>query len=115
MKRTTGALLLLALLAGAGCGGEGTAPDAERALSRDAFVAAYLDLRLAALRTPEAEIRPEDRAEVLARHGVTEEDLLRFVEVHGGEVELMKTVWDEVQARLDSIRFPAADTSNSGG
>jgi hypothetical protein len=70
------------------------------AIDRQVFVDTYVDLRTAALANPNGQIRPEQRDSVLARHDVTEEQLLRFAEVHGRDVEFMSAVWGEVENRL---------------
>lgn len=85
-----------ALLSVASCGG-----GAEAAVSRETFVEAYVDLRRAALRSPGVVISPAARDSVLALHEVTEEELLRFAEVHGTDVEYMAGVWADVEARLE--------------
>lgn len=105
-------MLLVPLLAA--CGDDGAAPSAADAetISRDVFVATYVDLRLTALRSGSEEISPSARDEVLARHGVTPEDLLEFVEIHGDRVQYMKELWNEVETRIDSIRDPDDTTSS---
>jgi len=107
-------LLLAVLPLSAGCGDDGAAPaagDAET-VPRETFVATYVDLRLQVLRSGAEEIDPEARERILSRHGVTGDELLRFVEVHGDDVRLMNEIWTEVQTRIDSIRN-AGDTASS--
>jgi hypothetical protein len=82
------------LLLSAACRGD------DGAIDRQVFVDTYVDLRTAALANPGGQIRPEQRDSVLALHGVTEEQLLRFAEVHGPDVEYMSAVWGEVENRL---------------
>jgi hypothetical protein len=84
----------MVLLASAGCRGS---PDT---IDRQVFVDTYVELRTTALANLTGQIRPDERDSVLARHGVTEEDLLRFAEVHGRDVEFMAEVWAEVETRL---------------
>lgn len=74
-------------------------------LDREAFIATYVELRATAVRRGTAELSDADRSEVLARMGVTEEALLAFVEAHGEDVDFMRSVWDEVEGRLDAIRI----------
>lgn len=73
-------------------------------MDREAFIATYVDLRAAAIRAEDHRLSDELRSEILARHGVTEEGLLAFAEVHGGDVTFMRDVWDEVEERLDAAR-----------
>ncbi len=74
------------------------------ALDREVFIATYVDLRAAAIRAEGMVLSDAERAEVLARHGVTEEQLVDFARLHGQDVEFMRTVWDEVEARMDGER-----------
>lgn len=104
-----GRALAIALLMGIGvvaCG------DSERTdvIDRETFIDTYVDLRIAALDTDSARIGAADREAILARHGVSEDDLVEFVEVYGSELEVMRDVWNEVEVRMD--RTPeAADES----
>lgn len=81
------------------------------AIDRETFVSTYVDLRLAALRSPAGTISDERRAEVLRRHGVERDDLLRFVEVHGDRPEFMRGVWAEAEERIERAR-EAGDTAS---
>lgn len=99
------ALLLWIPAAGCGQGGEAPETAAPGTVERELFVAAYVDLREAAL-LHGGELPDSLRAAVLARHGVTGDDLLRFAEVHGDEVRYMDEVWSEIEARLEARRVP---------
>jgi hypothetical protein len=88
-------LLLAVLFAVAACGGA-----EPQAIDRETFVQTYVDLRKAALQNMDRQLKPTQRDEVLSRHGVSEEDLLGFVDVHGRDVDYMASVWGEVEARL---------------
>ena len=79
-------------------------------MDRQVFVDTYVDLRTAALANPGGQIRPEQRDSVLARHGVTEDDLVNFAEVHGRNVEYMAEVWGEVENRLMPPETPPVPT-----
>jgi len=70
-------------------------------ISVDVFVDTYVDLRVAGLsRVPSQDsISPGDRERILAEHGVSAEDLLEFVEVHGPNVPFIGSVWDSVEVR----------------
>lgn len=101
------ATALAALVVLASCAGDVPA-DGAPSLDRETFIATYVDLRTEAVRTGAAELATEARIAVLERHGVSEEDLLGFVEAHGEDVDFMRAVWDEVEARLDAARIQTA-------
>ena len=75
----------------------------ESLVPRADFVDAYVDLRVSALRREDRTLTDSARAAVLARHGVTEDQLLEFASAHGGDLEFMRDLWNEVEARLDSV------------
>lgn len=117
--RTRSAIVALAVLlclqvATASCGDPGSGPGGgeEETISRDTFVSTYVDLRIAALRDTTAAIGAEERERILREHGVTREDLLRFVEIHGQRPAFMRQVWVEVDERIRRAR-QARDTTSS--
>ena len=93
------------LVVAAACGGDGTEPDESAAISRELFVATYVDLRVAAVTNPEGSIDGTSKAAILEQHGVTEDDLLEFGEVHGVRVRYMHDVWNEVDQALEDLRM----------
>lgn len=96
--------LLGAFLLPAACG-TGNPPTAPQTITPAVFVATYVDLRLAVLGGEEPKRMTDSlRAAVLARHGVTEEDLLDFAKIHGSDPTFMKAVWDSVEERLNATR-----------
>ncbi|HUP53740.1 MAG TPA: hypothetical protein VM198_14765 [Longimicrobiales bacterium] len=99
------AVLLAACALAAACGAPGAGT-----IDREIFIEAYVELRLAALQSEDFEVAPEQRAEILARHGVDKEGLLRFADVHGRDVDFMNEVWSEVERRLEERR-PDDDTA----
>lgn len=100
--------------------GEPGADSRDTTLSREAFVSVYVDLRMAALRDPETELPPPERERILADHGVTSEELLRFVEVQSrDDPRAMQEIWAEVQDRIRQAREEAgtggpSDAPSSG-
>jgi hypothetical protein len=85
-------------------------PPGGRPIDREVFIEAYVDLRVAAHESDEFAVSPEVREAILARHGVSEERLLHFAEVHGPDSELMNEIWVEVERRL-AERRPSDDGS----
>jgi hypothetical protein len=91
------------------CGGGQTTPGDEP-IDREVFIETYVDLRVAAAQAGDFVVPTEEREEILARHGVTAESLLRFADVHGRDVEFMNEVWAEVERRL-AERQPSEDSA----
>jgi hypothetical protein len=97
MKRTVAATALL--LAISSCVSD-TAEPAGDVIDRATFVDTYVDLRLAAVQSPDFRVSGEERDEILARHGVRGEDLIRFAEAYGRDLEFMNELWAEVEERF---------------
>lgn len=87
------------------CGGDPTASPGATGLARETFIATYVDLRVAVGRQGTHELTDAERTRILADHGVTEADLLDFVEIHGTDVAFMRAVWDEIESRMDGVRM----------
>ena len=93
LARPAALLLVLGTLA---CSG-GSADS----IDREVFIATYVDLRMAALETDSARIGIAERDEILQRHGVSADDMKTFTEVHSGDLDFMRDVWNEVEVRMD--------------
>ncbi len=104
-------LVLLLALGGAGCSLGHSGDEGREAIPRDTFVAAYYQLRVAALESPGEVISVETRDSILDALGLTEEDLLQFVEVRGRNADLMKGVWEQV----DSLMRENRNRADAGG
>ena len=91
-------------LSAVACGGSDSNPRAGETISRDAFVAAYRQLRVEGIRSPDTEISLLDRDRILADLALTEEDLLTFVDVWGTNGEVMKGIWEEVDSLMRQDR-----------
>lgn len=102
--------LLIGMLLLTGCGGEPTGE--EVALSADEFVEVMVALREAereSLEVGEDSAGVEFRRrkeEILAEHGVAQEDLRQFVVAHSADFELMEIVWDTIAQRLRYVPEP---------
>ena len=83
------------------CGGE---PESETVgtISREVFVDTYVQLRMTALHSPDGRVGPAARDEILGDKGVTEAELMEFVDAHGLRVQFMVDVWAEID---DSLRY----------
>jgi hypothetical protein len=81
------------------CGGSTTDLPQDTA-GREAFIGAYLDLRMEALSLGSNLIGDELRDSVLTVYDVTEQDLRDFVDVHGEDVQFMHDLWTDIDTRL---------------
>ena len=100
LRRLMGSSVLCLLSA---CGGE-QAPESAETISRDVFVDTYVELRMAALHSPDGRVSPEAKAEILEAKEVTEADLMQYVDIHGARVQFMVEVWAEIDDTLRSLR-----------
>lgn len=101
-----GFLLTAAVFA---CGGDASEAGT---IDHETFVSTYVDLRASALGNDPREITDTARARILGEHGITEDELLMFAEVHGRDVDYMRDLWDEVEVRLDAMR-PSMDRTGT--
>ena len=95
----------LLLLAATACGGETSPEPPADLLTREEFVAVYVELRQATLVTGMQAPTPEIREEVLTRFGVEAQQLMDFVEFYGRDVPTMRSIWEEVESIIDSNRL----------
>lgn len=92
--------LVLLLVAGA-CGIDEDAPPRGReTISRETFIATFVELRRSALESETGQITDEERERILSEHEITEDDLVTFVDVHGGRIDFMRDIWTEVETRV---------------
>lgn len=103
-RRTLVLVALVLALAGLGSGCE-EAPVTR--VDRETFVQAYVEIRAAALEMEDTQPTEGMRQEILSRYGVTAQDLVDFVEVHGEDVQYMRDLWDEIEVRLEVDSLPA--------
>ena len=78
------------------CSG-GTTDPPEDTAEREAFIGAYLDLRATLLSGPSTDLDNEARDSILSAYGVTDQDLVDFIDMHGEDVEFMRDLWTEVE------------------
>ena len=97
-------LLAVALLPGASCTTDDSAGGRGPIISREAFIQAYVELRVEALGTPGEELPLERRDQILENLGLDEEDLLNFVEARGRDIQFMRRVWEEVDSIMTERR-----------
>ena len=100
MRTLLGAVLLWLA---PGCGGE-QAPEPSGTITRDAFVGTYVELRMAAVQSPDGRVTSAAKEEILEARGITEADLLEFAAAHGPRVQFMADVWGEIDDTLRALR-----------
>ncbi|MSR19439.1 MAG: hypothetical protein EXR91_00460 [Gemmatimonadetes bacterium] len=98
MKRRILAIALLFLASA--CGGDAQGPVPADVMDRETFIETYVDLRVAAVAATDFRVSADERAEILARHGVDGEGLLRFADAHGRDLDYMNEIWAEVEVRI---------------
>jgi len=91
-------VVVIALIVCWSCSGN-TTDVADDTDGREAFMGAYVDLRLAALSSGTT-LLGSVRDSILAVYGVTGDELLEFVDTHGEDVEFMRDLWAEIEGRL---------------
>lgn len=74
------------------------------AISREAFIEAYVELRVGAISRPGEEMSVAERDAILANLGLVDQDLLEFVEVNGRDVQFMRKVWEEIDSIITEKR-----------
>lgn len=93
-----GLLLMASLLAPGAC--ERGSGDREQ-LSREEFVATYVELRRAEIDAASPADFQERKAAIMERYETSGEELLAFIEAHSDDVAYLAALWDSVQARLE--------------
>jgi len=109
LTRLTG--LATALLWASACDPAG--PQDTRAITREQFIPAFVDLRVAALRHPAGTLPVGARDSILDIHGLSPEQMLGFVQNHAAELEFMRDLWNEIEIRLDSVPPPPPDSTSA--
>lgn len=88
------------------CGRESEQIAGRETISPQTFAQVFSDLIVARIEAfPDTLAFRERRHEILSRAGVTPEELDRFVEIHGGDEELMALLYRRIRARIDN-QFP---------
>ena len=104
----------IALTVGWSCSGDAT-DVFDDTVEREAFIGAYVDLRAEVLGFGTTEIQDDVRDSILAVYGVTGEELLEFVDIHGEDVEFMGGLWGEIEGLLtERLQQDARDEANDG-
>ncbi len=92
-------VFLVALTVCWSCGDDATVVLADTA-EREVFIEAYVELRARALAAGTTEIEGDVRDSILAAYGVTGEELLEFIDIHGEDVQFMGDLWGEIEGLL---------------
>jgi hypothetical protein len=113
-RHATGLLLAMLTVIATACGGDEDVPVVEGVIDRETFIQVYVDLRDAAVRSPDLVVSEEARDDVLARHGVDEESLMAFIDAYGGDLDYMNELWAEVEQRVEALPPVPREESGSG-
>jgi len=92
-------------LAATGCRGGDAQEEGGETISRARFIETYVELRLAGLRSGDPDLTLDGQREVLDRMGVTEDEMIAFVEHWGTDGDLMVGIWEEVDSLLRETRM----------
>jgi hypothetical protein len=94
--------VVLALLAiCAGCGDAILGSGDSEAIPRLTFQETMVELRLEAYRANDQGILPEGAHEaILTRHGVSVDEMIEFIEVHGRDIPFMDSVWTDIDGHV---------------
>lgn len=113
MRRWIIALAFLLVAGSAACGEPESAERVvpEGTISREQFIATYVELRYAVLESGADDIEPGAREEILRAQGVTAEDLFRFLDVYGTDVAYMRDLWQEIADIIELGRTAQTSTS----
>jgi hypothetical protein len=91
------------------CDGLGGSRD-PAGLTPEEFISIVVELRRAERELEEADSAAERfearRAEILAEHEATEEDVRNFAARRGGDLDLMNALWDTINQRLRYLPRP---------
>lgn len=85
------------LLAFAACQSD-SAPD--DLISRKQYIDIYVEILRVADESPDSVVASERALAVLARHGVSEDELLAFARNHMDDPQYLVEVWSEIEERL---------------
>jgi len=70
----------------------------------DSFVEAMVALRTSPVMGTSGFLPAGEPERILGEHGLTPEDLRRFVEVHGANVPMMTDLWTQIESRVAEAR-----------
>ncbi|MGD2216384.1 MAG: hypothetical protein PVJ64_06495 [Gemmatimonadales bacterium] len=97
-------MALGALLSLAGCGNDEAEP--HTGISRQEYVETYVEILLAAELAEDSVAATEAAREILARRGLTEDDLLEFGRRHTDDPGYLAEVWTEIEERIREPERP---------
>lgn len=92
-------ITLLAIIA-AGCTGPRPADSGEEPIGVGEFADVYIELRRAAVASDSAAEFEARKAEILERHGLTDADLIGYVERRSDDLKGLAATWDTIYRRI---------------
>ena len=97
------AAIALALSLGS-CGGGVPSGGSGPTISSESFVKVMVQLRSSALLHSSGYLPEGEPERILEENGLVADDLRRFVEIHGVDVPLMASLWQEIDQRVNEAR-----------
>jgi hypothetical protein len=94
-----------AALSAPACDGDDSLEGGGETLSRAQFIETYVQLRIAGLHIRGTELPLDRQKEVLDSLGVTEDQMLAFVEYWGSDGDVMEGIWQEVDSLIQQVRL----------
>jgi hypothetical protein len=115
-RRVRGGVALALLALAAGCDDGILGSGRGQSLPRDTFMETMVELRLSAYReNNDGVLPPGAHEEILSRNGVSVEEMVGFIEVHGRDIPFMDSLWTEidghVRAGLEARTVESAPTT----
>ncbi|MDE2772425.1 MAG: hypothetical protein OXI46_01790 [Gemmatimonadota bacterium] len=74
--------------------------DPSGVIGREVFITTWVDLRNAAAEYRGGALPESERTRLLRERGVSEDQLLAFVDTHGEDPRYMLDIWTEVERRM---------------
>jgi hypothetical protein len=103
LGRVLGVLMALGTLSLVSACKQGSVADP---ISREEYIDVYVQILQAAAEEPDSVAATERAREILASHGVSEDDLLTFARNHADNAEYLVEIWSEIENRLRNPEEP---------
>ncbi len=103
-------LALSTLLCFPACDGD----DGQAAITREDYILTYVEILLAADQAPDSFAASDSARAILARRGLTEEDLLGYARQYAEDPSHLALAWQEIHDRIRNPEDFEEDTTGDG-